>query len=71
MGAEIDVRTKLEERICSTVFRDEDDRDLPKPPMVGLVVGGGPGTLFSSVPGSNRTHDCSCVDECFCIPIEA
>jgi hypothetical protein len=44
-GAEIDVRTKLEERICSTVFRDEDDRDLPKPPMVGLVVGGGPGTL--------------------------
>ena len=35
------------------------------------VGGGGPGTLFSSVPGSNRTHDCSCVDECFCIPIEA
>jgi len=45
-GSEIDLRSALETCICTSSFgKDEDNNPLPCPPMVLLVVGGGPNTL--------------------------
>ena len=42
MGKEVDLRTGLEEKICTMAHGyDDDGKELAKPPMVCLVVGGG------------------------------
>ena len=45
-GCEIDLRAEFETCICTTSFGNDDEgHPLPTPPMVLLVVGGGPNTL--------------------------
>ena len=65
-ASEVKFRGQLENEMCCTCFGLDDDGDaLPNPPLVLIVVGGGPGT-FQTVSTCHISHPVLCALKTAC-----